>query len=72
MKAIPSWFKTIPPSGSEPEKIERQKFKLPTKVNYVDDYSPTVPELIILQESPIEIEMSFGFDPYDKAEISKK
>ena len=72
MKASLSWFKSILSGEFGPRKIEEQKIKLPTKVNYADDLSPTVPDLVLLHESPIEIEMSLAFDPYDKGEISKK
>ena len=72
MKAIRHWFKKILTSGSEPAITEQPKAQLSTKANVVEELSPTVPDLMILNESPTEIEMSFGFDPYDKADISKK
>lgn len=72
MKANPSWYKRVLPGGFEPEKTKKQIVELPTKVDHVDDHSPTVPDLRLLHESPLEIEMSLSFDPYDKGEISKK
>jgi hypothetical protein len=57
-------------SGHAEAEVEEEAIPMPDI--YSIDEADTIPDLSILDDAPLELDASVGFDPYDTAAFSKK
>ena len=71
MNTFRGWVEKILHKDPTPNVEERRRVTAAIEAKSVDDYSPTVPDLEVLEESP-EMDVSFGFNPYDTVDKSSR